>query len=130
MKKTQKTTNNVKKSHFLTLFGIIYAIFLIILLCGCAKKDPVETIVDNHSNHIDDVLDYTYNNFEQTIEIKFLENELEACKVALADVKQAHQSRIDTEKAKTSYWRLATAGLFIALVGLILVVLRRFLKII
>lgn len=43
---------NVKKSHNFVFFGVKWAIFLFILgctlmLCGCARKTPVETIADN-----------------------------------------------------------------------------------
>lgn len=48
----QKCVQNVKKSQLFVLFGVKWAIFLIILLCtilmcGCARKTPVETITDN-----------------------------------------------------------------------------------
>ena len=48
----QKRVQNVKKSQLFVLFGVKWAIFLIILLCtllmcGCARKTPVETITDN-----------------------------------------------------------------------------------
>ena len=48
MKKTQKTLQNVKKSHLLRKIATICAIFLLILfLFGCAKHtDPIDTIAD------------------------------------------------------------------------------------
>ena len=99
-----------------------------LLISGCARKEPVETIVDNHIDHITDVLNYTNTNFEQTIEIKFLENELESCMVALDDVKQAHLSVISTLEAKTAYWKLATFGLFLLLCGAIFAIIKRWFK--
>lgn len=103
-------------------------VILLPLLFGCAKHDPVDTIVDNHIDHITDVLDYTYANFEQNIEIKFLESELDSCLVALNDVKQAHLTSISTEKSKTAYWKLASLGLFILLCGSIFAIIRRLFK--
>lgn len=48
----QKRVQNVKKSQLFVLFGVKWAIFLIVLgctllMCGCARKTPVETITDN-----------------------------------------------------------------------------------
>lgn len=105
-------------------------VVLAFLLNGCARKDPVENIIDYHQQHISDVLNFSHNTFEQTAEIKFLESELDSCRVALADVKQAHDLSIQSEKAKTSYWRLATMGLFMALVGIVLYALKRFIKLV
>lgn len=103
-------------------------LILTVLLSGCARKEPVETIVDNHIDHITDVLNYTNTNFEQTIEIKFLEAELESCMVALDDVKQTHLSIVSTLKAKTNYWKLATFGLFVLLCGAIFAIFKRIFK--
>lgn len=100
-------------------------LLIILLLTGCASKTPTETIIDNHIGHINEVLDYAYNNFEQNTEIVSLENELKSCKIALEDVKQSYYSEIATCKAKTDYWRLATLGLFIALCGAIFVIIKR-----
>jgi PBP1b-binding outer membrane lipoprotein LpoB len=96
---------------------IHFAILLILalLLSGCAKKDPVATVIDNNIDHINDVLDYSYNNFDQTKEIKFLENELEHCIISLDSVKQTYSSKIESCEANTRYWRLATTGLGILL---------------
>ena len=101
---------------------------LTVLQSGCTRQEPVASIVDNHIDHITDVLNYTNNKFEQTIEIKFLESELESCMVALDDVKQAHLSVISTLEAKTDYWRLATFGLFLLLCGAIFAIIKRWFK--
>ena len=106
----------------------IMILFLCLFAFGCTKTDPVETIVDHHQEHIKEVLDYTNNNFEQTIEIVFLENELEHCSGAMTDVLQAYYSRIAACNAKTDYWRLATFGLLIALAGAIFMLIKRIFK--
>lgn len=107
-----------------------FAILLIltVLLSGCAQKDPVETIVDHHQEHINDSLNYAYDNFNQTTEIKFLENELESCKLGMTDILQTYYSRIAACNAKTDYWRLATFGLLVALAGAILLLIKRIFK--
>lgn len=99
-----------------------------ILLSGCAKKDPVATIIDQHHDHITDVLDYAHNNIEQTKDVIFLENELKSCDLALIDAKQAYYGQIATCRAETNYWRLATASLFIALCIAIFAIIKRWFK--
>lgn len=48
----QKRVQNVKKSQLFVFFGVKWLVFLIILgctvlMCGCTRKTPVETITDN-----------------------------------------------------------------------------------
>lgn len=90
-------------------------VILAILLNGCAKKDPVNTIIDNNIEHFTQVLDYAYNNMEQTSDIVMLENELDSCIVVLDSVKQTHFSEIDRCESETDYWRLASISLFVLL---------------
>lgn len=106
-------------------YKIVIFAFLLIILCSCAKKDPVETIIDHHQNHIGEVLDYAYNNIEQTKDIIFLENELKSCDLAMIDIKQSYYGQIAACKAKTDYWRLATFGLGMLLIALIVLKLKR-----
>lgn len=105
-------------------------LILLVLLAGCTRTDPVETMVDNHVNHINEVLEYTQTNFERNIQVKFLENELEICKGALEDVKQAYRAQISTCKARVDYWKLATLGLGILLSLGVFVMLKQWLKVI
>lgn len=100
-------------------------LILTVLLSGCARKTPTETIVDNHIEHYNQVLDYANNEMEDTPDTRFLKNELKNCVMTLDDVKQTYYSEIATCKAKTDYWRLATFGLIIALCGAILFILRK-----
>ena len=81
-------------------YKIVIFAFLLTMLCGCAKKDPVENIADLHTQHISDVLDYSYNNIEQTKDVVFLENDVR-------------------------YWRLATFGLFVLLCGAVFALIKR-----
>ena len=104
---------------------LIGTIFLLILcLAGCAKT-PTQTIVDEHVNHVNEVLDYAKNNFEQTIQVKFLENELENCKTGLVSCGSSYSSEIATCEAKTDYWRLSSAGLFVALCVAMFLLIKR-----
>lgn len=124
-----KTPYLESKRHRICKF-ILAVVITAVLLClfGCAKNDPVGNIVDNHSNHIGEVLDYAKQNFDQTAEIKYLENELESCILVLDDVKQAHYAKIDTCEAQTNYWKLATLGLFLLILGAIFAKLKGWLK--
>lgn len=124
MKNTQNSIKNVKKSHLFAKNKVFLAIFSI-LLFGCAGKTPTETIIDGHIEHVQDVLDFAKNNFEQTKDVIYLENELDSCRIALVDAKASYQSEIATCKAKTDYWRLATGGLLIAVVALIIAIIKR-----
>ena len=106
-------------------YKIVIFAFLLTMLCGCAKKDPVENIADLHTQHISDVLDYSYNNIEQTKDVVFLENELKTCQMAIIDVKQSHYSVIAECKGDVRYWRLATFGLFVLLCGAVFALIKR-----
>lgn len=90
-------------------------IVLAICLCGCAKT-PTESVIDNHIDHINDVLDYSHNNIEQTKDVIFLQNELKSCQLVLVDTKQTYYGEISTCKAEKRYWQLATSGLVLLLV--------------
>lgn len=105
-----------------------YLMILAVLLCGCSRKTPVENIVDNQVGHISDVLDYSYNNFDQTTEIKFLENELESCVVSLESVKQAYYSEIDGCNGKVDYWRMVALFLGLVILGGVFIKIKGVLK--
>lgn len=106
---------------------IVLAIF-VIFINGCAKTDPVDSVIEHHHNHITDVLDYAKNNIEQTKDVVFLENELKGCDIALADVKQVYLGQISTCRAETRYWKLATGSMFLIVVGLIIAIIKRWFK--
>lgn len=99
----------ITMKHFTILLTITF------LLNGCAQKDPVENIVDSHIDHMTDVLDYSYNNFEQTLEVKFLENELEACIIVLDGVKQAHYSKMEACESDIDFWKVTSLFLGLAI---------------
>ena len=103
-------------------------LILAVLLSGCARKTPVETIIDNHIEHIDHVLDYSYNNMEQTGDIMLLEGELKSCQMALIDVKETYKTQNDLMESRVNYWRLVALWLFFGLGGMAIMWLRRWLK--
>ena len=108
---------------------ILYVVLglLLISLCACARKTPTETIVDEHVQHIDQVLDYAHHNISQTKDVIFLENELTNCRTGLVSSKKSYESEIATCEAKTDYWRLSSAGLAVALcVAIYLFLKKRF----
>lgn len=86
-------------------------VILAVLISGCARKDPVDSVIDHHQQHIGEVLDYAYNNIDQTKDVIFLENELKGCDIAMADIKQVYYGQISTCRAEKNYWRLATFSL-------------------
>lgn len=112
--KVWKMKNTNRKIGFSILLVVA-----VLLNGGCARKTPTENIIDNHIEHINEVLDYSYNNIEQDKDTIFLQNELKSCKMVLEDAKQTYYSEISTCEAKTSYWRLATLCLCFVLSALI-----------
>lgn len=100
-------------------------LILTVLLSGCARKDPVETIIDNHVSHIDEVLTYAKNNIEQTADIMMLEGELKSCQMALVDTKETYASQKDGYESKIRYWRLMAASLFVGLLVALFGLIRR-----
>lgn len=110
------------KIHFTIL------IILTLLLNGCTKKDPVENIIDNNIGHFTEVVNYAKDNFEQTKDVVYLENELDSCIIVLDSVKQAHYSQIDACESKINYWRLLSMFLSLVIAGVVFVKIKRFIK--
>lgn len=124
MKNAQNLIKNVKKSHLFVKKVIICAFFAFILF-GCARKDPVENVIDYHQQHIADVLDYAYNNIEQNKDVIFLENELKGCDLAYADIKQTYYGQISTCRAEKEKWKIVSSSLFLLLCALIYLRIRK-----
>lgn len=121
-----KYWESVKHNLHFCKIGFSILLFVAVLLNGgCARKTPTENIIDNHIEHINEVLDYSYNNIEQDKDTIFLQNELKSCKMVLEDAKQTYYSEIDGCEAKTNYWRLATLCLGFVLSALIFLRIRR-----
>ena len=106
----------------------ICVLFLVFLLCGCAKSDPVNNIVDGHVGHIGEVLDYAHNNIVQTADVMFLEGELKSCQMALIDVKEAYSSVKEKYEAKISYWKLMSSGLILMMIMVIGIWIKRWIR--
>lgn len=117
---------------FVRFIGFVFVVLLVLgtlVLSGCARKTPTETIIDTHVEHIDDTLNFAHNNFEQNSDVVFLENELRNCQLVLVDVKQSYYGELGTCKAKINYWRLATFGLFVALCAACFMIFKKMFKI-
>lgn len=98
-----------------------YIVFaLLFVLLGCSTKTSTETIVSESIKHIDEVLDYANNNIADTPDTVFLKEELKACKVQLISCDKSSGAELATCKAETDYWRLATFGLVLLIVGAII----------
>ena len=97
-------------------FCKIHFAFLLIatvLLSGCARHTQTEQIIDAHIDHINQVVDYAVNNFDQTAEVLQLENELSNCGMALEDVKKSHKLEIARCESEIKYWRTSSIFLFV-----------------
>lgn len=99
-----------------------------VLLSGCAKKDPVVNVVDNHVSYIDGVLDYAKNNIEQTAGVMMLEGELKSCQMALKDVEEVYSGVKEKYEAKISYWRLMAGSLGVLLLVMLWGLIKRWLR--
>lgn len=95
------------------------------LLSGCAKQTPTESIIDNHIEHINQVLDYSYNNIEQTQDVIFLEKELEVCQIGMRNTKSAYQAEISTCKAEKKQWQIYAFGLVLLICAWFFVKIKR-----
>lgn len=103
-------------------------LILALLLNGCAKPTATETIIDNHIQHYNEVLDYANNNLEDSPDTRYLKSELKSCVLSLSDVKETHRANMDTCEAEKKYWRLSTLFLGLVVLGAILAKLKRFIK--
>lgn len=93
---------------------------LLFVLMGCSTKTPTETIVSESIKRIDQVIDYADANIADTPDTVFLKEELKACRVSLISCDQSCSAELATCKAETDYWRLATFGLVLLIVGAII----------
>lgn len=102
------------KSLFIKVFIVLLLLGYAMLLSGCAKT-ATETIIDNHIDHYNQVIDYANNNMEDTPDTRYLKSELKNCVMTLSDVKETHRSNISTYEAEKQKWQIISLGLFILL---------------
>ena len=100
-------------------------VILAVLTSGCVRKDPVNEVIDHHQQHIGEVLDYAYNNIEQTKDVIYLENELKGCDIAMADIKQVYYGQISTCRAEKEKWQVISGSLALLLCALIYLRIRK-----
>ena len=122
-KKAQKPRKNVKKSPNWVSFGVICAIFLLILLlCGCSKSTPVEAIADNTTAQVI-ALEKTLPDECKTDGIKA---QLDAIKMEIGRAPAACEMEKDEIRAERNSWALG----FFALAGVLAFLIARKLRII
>lgn len=93
----------------------VTTLIAVLVLAGCAKKTPTETIIGQHVQNADEIIDYAQNNMGTDPDTIMLINGLKDCRTGLLSAEQAYKAEIATCEAKTNYWRLATFGLGILL---------------
>ena len=95
-------------------------IALLFVLMGCSTKTPTETIVGEAIKDIDQFIEYADKNIADTPETKPIKEKLKSCKVSLTSCEQSYKAELATCKAETDYWRLATFGLVLLILGAII----------
>lgn len=98
---------------------------LTFLLSGCAKSTPTETVIDNHVQLVNEVVDYANNNMELDADTQMLINALKTCKTGLLDAKSAYDGEISTCKAKKEKWQIVSLALFLLIVGAVFAKIKR-----
>ena len=95
-------------------------LLILLMLTGCATQTPTEAIVDAAIKNVDETIDYAENNIAQTPDTAFLMNGLKSCRTNLVSCEQSYKAELATCEANNNYWRLATFGLFLLIVGAII----------
>lgn len=95
-------------------------ILFALLLTGCATQTPTEAIVDEAVKNVDETIDYAENNIVQTPDTAFLMSGLKSCRTNLVSCEQSYKAELATCEANNNYWRLATFGLILLIVGAII----------
>lgn len=102
---------------------IKYLILLIVSavsLSACKSIQPIDSLVDNQVKIIEETIDFAENNMSNDPDARLLINSLKTCKNGLEDAKFVCKAELATCKAETDYWRLATFGLVLLIVGAII----------
>lgn len=94
----------------------------ILMLSGCSTKTPVEQIVSDAVQNVDEMLDYANNNIPETPDTVFLKSGLQACRSDLISCESAYHAEIAAEKNKTSLWQVVS-GALVAAIGTLLYLL-------
>ena len=96
-------------------------LILTVLLTGCMHKTATSHIVDEHVQLVDCAL----IDLGKNPDINKAKEALKTCRAGLLSAEQAHAVEIAKCKAETDYWRLSSAGLFVALCLAIFFIIRR-----
>ena len=98
---------------------------ILVGLAGCAKSTPTETIISDHVQLVDEVIDYANNNMEDSPDMTYMKNALKTCKTGLLSAEQSYKAEIATCGAKIDYWRLSSVSLGVALLVAIYLLFKR-----
>lgn len=104
---------------------VLYIFGCVLLLAGCATKTPVEQIVSDAVQNVDEMLDYANNNIPETPDTMFLKSGLQACRSDLISCESAYHAEIAAEKNKTSLWQVVSGALVVAIGALLYLLFRK-----
>jgi len=105
-KNTLFSTNNAKKSHFLTIFVLICAFFLFILLSGCTKTAP-ESATDALLTQIGAV----EHNIKKECPGAKIDDDMDALRAMAKTQLKTCESKIETVQAQRNTWIVVSGGL-------------------
>ena len=97
----------------------------ILMLSGCSTKTPVEQIVSDAVQNVDEMLDYAEGNIVENSDTMFLMSGLKACRSDLISCESAYHAEIAAEKNKTSLWQVVSAALVAAIGTLLYLLFKR-----
>lgn len=118
-KNTQKSSYFVKKSHLFAKIAAICAFFLLILLlCGCQRKTPVQAIAENATVQVI-ALEKTLTPECKTEGVML---QLDAIKFQIGRAPAACEVMVDKVRAQRNSWAL---GFFAAVGVLAFLIIRR-----
>lgn len=111
-----------------TIIGWVVALFLVMLMAGCAKhEDPASSINNQLQQDVAQLIDYADNNMTDDADIRLLKTGLKDCAARADAVTKQHETSIaaceaKTDKAKSE--RNALIVFFLLLLGIKLFNLR------
>lgn len=121
MKNYTFSGGNTKKSRLFGVFGKICAIFLFILLAGCAKKEsPITSINSSIQQSVAELVDYAQNNMDIDTDKQLLLNGVKDCAAKADALTISCKESLDNLSAQKRIVELERNGLVLFIIlGLI-----------